>query len=303
MILAEQINLKTIYSTFVFKVKDIGTLVKFKLNLTVVFSAAFGYLLAVGKEVDWFHLLLLSIGGFAITGSANALNQVIEKDYDKLMKRTATRPLPTNRMSVTVALLIAGLLGVGGVSLIGYAFNTLAAMLGAISLLLYAFVYTPLKRLSPIAVLVGAIPGALPPLIGWVAVTNYLDYNGLVLFGIQFLWQFPHFWAIGWIGYDEYNKAGFKMLPTKDGRSKVTAWFCIVYILFLIAVNCIPTFIGMLGNVSLMAVLVTGVLFLWSAIRLLKECTNKAALQLMFASLIYLMATQITMIFEKIFCM
>lgn len=280
------------------KVKDYGILIKFKLNITVVFSAVVGYLVACKGTFTYTNLLMLFIGGFAITGAANALNQVLEKDYDKLMQRTANRPLPTDRMSITEAVLIAGLMAVTGISIIWYFFNDIAALIGAISMLLYAFVYTPLKRLSPIAVFVGAIPGALPPLIGWVAATGHLDYLGCTLFATQFLWQFPHFWAIGWLGFDEYKKAGFKMLPD-TGKSKETAIQAIIYIIGTILVNVLLVIWHVLSLVSLVAILICGAIFVFYGYNLYKNCDNKSALQLMFASLIYLTVTQTVMIIDS----
>ncbi len=283
------------------KLSDYSILVKVRLNLTVVFSAIIGYLLAVGTNFLFIDLFFLGLAGFLVTGSANAINQIIEKDYDKLMKRTANRPLATNRMSVGEALLVAGILGITGLSILGFLFNTTAALIGAISLLSYAFVYTPLKRVSPIAVFVGAIPGALPPVIGWVAATSLWSYEASVLFSLQFLWQFPHFWAIGWLGAEEYEKAGYKLLPNADGRNKATAIHIMLYIVTLIAVSLAPYAIGLISIISITAALSLGAMFLYYGYNLYKECDNKAALKLMFASIVYLPVLQTIMVLDRLF--
>ncbi len=295
---AEQITIAQLIAA---KLKDYAVLVKVRLNLTVVFSAVVGYLLAVGTEVNLLAIVYLAIAGFAVTGSANAINQLLEKDYDKLMKRTKDRPLAANRMNNTEAILVAGILGVGGIGLLWYYFGELTALIGAMSLLSYAFIYTPLKRISPIAVFVGAIPGALPPVIGWVAATSVLSYEAYILFSIQFLWQFPHFWAIGWLGAEEYSKAGYKLSPNKDGRNQYTAFQILVYIAFLIIASILPFWVNLVSIVSVVAAIICGLLFFYCGINLFKKCDNKAALQLMFASIIYLPVVQIIMVLDRLF--
>jgi len=285
------------------KWKDYLILVKVRLNLTVVFSATIGYLLAAGAESQFSMVILLGLAGFLITSSANAINQIIEKDFDKLMKRTFNRPLAAGRMTVTEAALVAGICGVTGIGLLAYCFNELAAILGALSLLSYAFIYTPLKRISPIAILVGAIPGALPPMIGWVAFSGGMDYEAIVLFSMQFLWQFPHFWAIGWLGAEEYEKAGFKLMPTPTTKNKSIAVQAMLYIAILIIVSIMPYWLGMLGIVSLVAAVVLGLMFFYFGLNLFFKCDNKAALQLMFASIIYLPLMQIIMVLDSFFLM
>lgn len=286
------------------KLQDYEQLIKFRLNLTVVFSAAFGYMMAVGSAVDFIALLMLSVGGFLVTSSANAINQIIEKDYDKQMKRTAQRPLATDRMDLTEAVLIAGLSGIFGIIILWYFLNPLTALLGAISLIAYAFVYTPLKRYSTLAVFVGAIPGALPVLIGWIGATGSEGMNIIAfsLFSLQFLWQFPHFWSIGWLGYDDYKNAGFKLLPTKvDGRNRNTAMQVIIYTVAMILVSVLPFVFQLSGAVYLAVALVLGLFFLYRGIQLFVKCDNKAAKNVMFASLIYLPVVQIIMVLDKIF--
>lgn len=300
----QSINLSFLYQAFRAKLADYKVLVKFGLNMTVVFSATFGYMMALGTHFDWVSLLWLALGGFLVTSSANAINQIIEKEYDKLMKRTADRPLASGRMDLPEAVLVAGVSGILGLIILAYCFNPLTALLGAISLIAYAFVYTPLKRVSPIAVFVGAIPGALPVLIGYIAALGPAGFNTMacVLFGIQFLWQFPHFWAIGWLGYDDYKNAGFKLLTTKtDGRNKKTAVEIAFYIVALIAVSVVPTILGVTGWATLLAVGILGGYFFYTALQLIVKCDNPAALKVMFASLFFLPITQIVMVLDKIF--
>ncbi|MEO1435796.1 MAG: heme o synthase, partial [Bacteroidota bacterium] len=231
------------------KLQDLKMLVKLRLNLLVVFSSGIGYALAAGPTLDFVNLFLICLGGFLVTGSANALNQVLERDYDKLMPRTATRPIASGRMEVSEAVLYAGLMGVVGIMILGL-FNPLTAMIGSISLFIYAFVYTPMKRVSSIAVLIGAFPGALPPLIGYVAFTGFIGPEALALFGIQFMWQFPHFWAIAWVSHDDYIKGGYFLLPSKGGQDKNSAMQCLIYALLLIPVSLFPYFLGTTGIVS-----------------------------------------------------
>lgn len=283
------------------KLSDYAMLVKIRLNLTVVFSAVIGYLLAAGQTADIQHILALALGGFTITGSANALNQVLEKDYDKMMLRTAQRPLAAGRMGMVEAVLVAGLLGIIGIVLLWTSFNDVAALLGALSLFSYAFLYTPLKRLSPIAILVGAVPGALPPLIGWVAYSGKIDFTALVLFAIQFLWQFPHFWAIGWLGADAYKKAGFKLYPQPHQKDKGVALQVLLYVGVLTLLNLSLLPLGLATYLTVVAALILGIMFAYFGWRLYRQCTDKAALQLMFASIIYLPVLQVVMLIDRLF--
>lgn len=278
------------------KITDYSQLFKLKLNLVVVFSAVVGYVLAAGSAFVFVDLLMLILGGFLITSSANAINEVLEVDYDKLMKRTKVRPLPSGRMKSNEAILAAGLTGLAGLWLFGLYFNIMAAFVAGLSLISYAFIYTPLKRISPIAVFVGAIPGALPPVIGWIAFTGSLTIEPILLFAVQFFWQFPHFWAIGWLGHDEYVKAGFKML---QGKGKQTAFQSIVYALVLIPLAIFGTMYGVGYRVTIIMSVVAGILYVLPAIRLYKTCEDKAALKLMFASFLYLPLMQISWIIDK----
>ncbi len=270
-------------------IKDIGTLIKFKLSMTVVFSAVMAYLIALKTPLDYVQLLILTLGGIFTTGAASALNQAIEKDYDKLMSRTANRPVAAGRMTPSEAVLVAGLSSLLGVSFLAY-FNPITGILGMISLILYAFIYTPLKRVSNISVTVGAIPGALPVVIGCTAANNgSLTILALGLFGLQFFWQFAHFWAIAWLADEDYKKAGFFLLPSKNGEKNSTVGiYCAIY------TAAIFPFIGLLyfsdnisGLTSLLLALVT-LAYLYFCVKLAKTFDRKTALQLMFAALLYL---------------
>ena len=287
-------------SIFGQKVRDYGLLFKFRLSLTVVFSAAMGFLLAMQGAIDWAGLGMLCLGGFLLSGASNALNQVLEKDYDKLMQRTANRPVATGRMSVSEAVLIAGLASTVALIIFAIVFNPLTAFLGSLSLISYAFIYTPMKRVSPAAVWIGAFPGALPPSIGWVAVTGTFDLVALILFAIQFIWQLPHFWAIGWVAYEDYLKGGYKLLPSKGGRDKSTALQCLFYSILLIPVTLLPYWLGMTGWMSAIGLIVLGLAFAATNFNLYRKSDKKAALMVMFASFFYLPLALLLMVIDKI---
>lgn len=273
-------------------------LIKLKLTLAVVFSGVFGYCLAT-DHVIWWKIVILTIASISITGSANIINQIIEKESDKLMKRTAVRPLPTGRLSVNEAAGFAFILFGLGCFLFVEFFNIRAAALAVLSLLLYGFVYTPLKRKGQIAVFVGALPGAFPPMIGWVAATNHYGWVPGILFAIQFFWQFPHFWAIGWLAFDEYKKAGIQMMPGA-GKTSKTAFRIMLYTLFLLPIGWLPFLLGMTGIFSALVATVGGILFLAQTFHLMRTCTDKAALQMMFGSLLYLPIVQIVYLLDKV---
>jgi heme o synthase len=289
------------------KLKDYMQLIKFTLSFMVVFSCVISYLLAPGIHFNLLMILLLFISGLLITGSANTINQVVERDTDALMKRTAGRPVASGRMSVADATTFAVITGVLGVGMIGWFFrmpdtdfNWWAAGLSIFSLLLYGFVYTPLKKVNSIAVLVGAFPGALPCLIGWTAGTGDLSAGGWVLFGMQFLWQFPHFWAIAWVAHKDYSTAGFKLLPSVGGPTKFTAMQAIMYSLLMVPVGVLPFFLGMSGKVSLWIVLAANLLMVWQCIRLYREMEVKSARRVMFSSYIYLAVVLLALLADKV---
>lgn len=282
-------------SDFARKVEDYKLLVKLRLNLLVVFTAGIGYVLGSGQYFTWLNLLLLCLGGFLITGAANALNQVLEKDSDKQMPRTADRPLPMGRMTISEAVLAAGFMSLIGITLLA-SFNPLAALIGTVSLIIYAFVYTPVKKISSIAVLIGGIPGALPPMIGWVAATGTLSIEAIVLFAIQFIWQFPHFWAIAWLQHDDYKKVGYHLLPSKGGRDKSSALQCLIYAIFLLPISLTVGLIGMASWIVVGIITLAALYYIFYAWKFYNTCTMEGAKKLMFSSFFYLPIVMITLL-------
>lgn len=286
--------------SFAAKVKDYMLLIKFTLSFTVVFSCVICYLLAPKVvEYDWYMILLLFLAGMLITGSANAINQAVEKDTDAMMKRTAKRPVANGNMSQNEAYTFAVIAGIVGVGMMWYFFNLSSALVSAFSLFLYAFIYTPLKKINSIAVLIGALPGALPCLIGWVAGNDDFALGGWVLFGMQFLWQFPHFWAIAWVAHADYTKAGFKLLPADKGPTKFTAIQTIMYSFLMIPIGMVPYYIGLTGITSLWIVLVCNIFMVFQSARLYKEMDVKAARRVMFSSYIYLPIVLLALLADK----
>ncbi|WP_291723639.1 heme o synthase [Bernardetia sp.] len=281
------------------KLKAFFALLKFRLSALVVFSSAIGYALGVEQITDWKKFAVFCFSSFIITGSANTINQVIEKEYDKNMKRTKTRPLPTGVISPAEGIVFATILAIIGGALLVTFVNSLTAALALLSLFLYAFVYTPSKRISSSSVFIGAFPGAFPPLIGWVASNGEITHFALILFAIQFLWQFPHFWAIAWLGNDDYVKAGFKMLPS-GGKTLRTSIQILMYTLFLLPVGLMPYVYGMSGKISAIVIFAAGLLFLVPAWLLVKKGDNKSALFLMFSSFFYLPIVQLALLFDKL---
>jgi len=246
--------------------------------------------------VNWGKMWLLVLGGFLVTGSSNGFNQIIERNLDKLMARTQNRPLPKERMGMNESYILATLMGIAGIAILWIFMNPLSGILGLIALLLYTVVYTPLKRVTPFAVFVGAFPGAIPPLLGHVASTSgfgEIQFQAWILFAIQFMWQFPHFWAIAWVLDEDYKKAGFRMLPSLGGRDKSSAFQVLVYTLFLLPISLLPVMFHMSGIVSAIVILICGTGFAYQAYNLYKECTVETARKLMFGSFIYLPVVQI----------
>ncbi len=291
------------------KIKDYLQLVKLSLSIMVVFSSVISFMLTPGFEEyhgnKLLYVLLLFAGGILVTGSANAINQVVEKDTDALMKRTAKRPVAAGRMSVQEGWAFAIITGASGVFILGYYFNWLAAGLAAFSLFLYAFIYTPLKKVNSIAVLVGAIPGALPCLIGWTAGENSLSTGGWILFAFQFLWQFPHFWAIAWVAHKDYSTAGFKLLPAEEGPTKFTAMQTIAYSLLLLPVSLAPFFTGMCnydntqGMISLVLIGLANLFMIGRCVMLYRNMDVKSARKVMFGSYMYLPVVMLAMLLSK----
>lgn len=281
-------------------ISDFKEITKMRLALSVVFSSVAGYLLGV-DEVNYTTVFLLALGGYFMVGASNAYNQIIEKDLDALMDRTKNRPIPAGRMTVRTAFIIATIFTVLGISILYY-INPQTAMFGAISIFLYTCAYTPLKTKTPIAVFVGAIPGAIPFMLGWVAATNEFGIEPGTLFALQFFWQFPHFWAIGWFLYNDYKKGGFFMLPTGK-QDKGTAVQTIMYTVWTILISIVPVF-GVTGKLELSYVAATivfalGLFMLYYAIQLFKKMTEKAAKQLMLASVLYITLIQIIYVVDK----
>jgi protoheme IX farnesyltransferase len=281
------------------KLKDYQQLMKFTLSFTVVFSSVVCYLLVPGIEFDIQSVLLLFVGGLLVTGAANAINQIAEKDTDAIMKRTASRPLPSGRMTVDEASTFAVVAAVFGIFIIGMWFNWTAAGISGFSLFLYGFIYTPLKKVHSIAVLVGAIPGALPCLIGWAAGDPELGIGGWILFSLQFFWQFPHFWAIAWVTHEDYSKAGFRLLPSRGGPTKYAAVQAILYSVLLIPIGVLPFVFGMTGIVSVVIVALANLAMLWQAIQLFNNMDVASARKVMFGSYIYLPVVLLALLADK----
>lgn len=271
-----------------------------RLSFLVVFSSGFGYLLATPIAENVLSFIMFLLGGFLVSGSSVTINQIVEKDYDGIMKRTRNRPLPSNRLNIEDARMFSIITGILGLAIIYFFTTPLATLLSFTSLVLYAFVYTPLKRVGSIAVFVGAIPGALPPLIGWVAASGVIAYEAMIIFSIQFIWQFPHFWAIAWISDEDYKKAGFKLLPGGGAKDLKTAINIMVYTLFLLPLGLLPTIFGLTGMTSAVVATVCGVLFLATTFSLMKDTTNQKARRIMFGSFVYLPIVQITFLIDKI---
>lgn len=283
------------------KLKDYRLLFKFSLTFMVAFSAVISYLLAPKVVAySWSMIGWLFLGGFLITSSANAVNEIAEKDTDALMKRTANRPIAAGRMSTTEAGVTAAILLIAGLVILWNYFNTLSAVISLISWFVYAFMYTPLKKVSAISVLVGAVPGALPCLIGWTAGNDDLSAGGWVLFGLQFFWQFPHFWAIAWVAHNDYSMAGFKLMPSVEGPTKYSAIQSVIYSLVLIPVGLLPFLVGMSGLFSLLVVLLANLMMVWFCVRLYREMEKSAARRVMFASYFYLPLVLLVLLVDKI---
>lgn len=297
--------MSTTTTTFSFKslFVDFKEITKAGLAISVVFSSIAGYLLGVDEinQSAITTLIMLAVGGYCMVGASNAYNQIIEKDLDALMDRTKNRPIPSGRMSVNTAFIIASVLTILGLVIL-YNINEKSAMFGAISIFLYTSVYTPLKTKTPLSVFVGAFPGAIPFMLGWVAATGEFGIEAGTLFLIQFFWQFPHFWAIGWFLYDDYKKGGFYMLPSGN-RDKSTAMQIILYTIWLTVASILPCF-GYTGQLFLtpiaaVIVLLLGVWMLFYAIKLYQNKTDKAAKTLMLVSVSYISLLQLVYILDK----
>lgn len=290
----------TIWENLTQAVSDFGLLVKFKLTLLVLFSAVMSYAIVCAGKVDWVLMAMLTFGGFMVTGAANALNQVLERDYDRLMPRTANRPVATGRMSVSTAVLSAGLMAMAGISVLSF-LHPIAGFLGTLSLMSYAFVYTPLKRTTPLSVVVGAVPGALPLIIGCVVQEGTISPVAMMLFSLQFLWQFPHFWAVAWLADDDYKKAGFYLLPSKNGeKDATTGLLSFIFCLLMVANAVLGWALGYVGIWATAILVVLNIYWAWLCWGLYKECSREAARRQMFMSFLHLPVSLIVLLIDKL---
>jgi len=282
--------------------KDFFEITKSRLSISVVFSSITGYLLAA-ETVDTLHILYLFLGGFCMVGASNTLNQIIERDYDAVMKRTQNRPIPKGRISISSALIISILMIIIGFFLLNK-LNFKTAFFSFFSILVYVSIYTPLKTITPLSVFIGAFPGAIPFMLGWVSVTNKFGIEPGILFMLQFFWQFPHFWAISWVMHEDYQKAGFKMLPT-GRKDRKTAFQITFYTLWMILISLIP-YTHYSGSLNLtqnsaLLILILGIIMLYFSIDLMVKKSNKAASKLIIVSIFYLSIVQLVFIFDKYF--
>lgn len=279
------------------KLRCYAQLYKLKLTSFVVVSAVMGYFIG-GVSFNLTDIFLLIIGGFLITCTSNALNQVIEKDLDKLMKRTMTRPLPQNKLSVKETIWVSSIIGVIGIVMLSM-LNPLTGILGALAIFMYVALYTPLKRISTVSVFIGAFPGAFPPMLGWVAATGSFSIEAGILFAMQFIWQFPHFWAIAWKINDQYVKAGFKMLPFGK-KGKRTATIILLSSIALFAASVLPEYIGFTGRIATVGLFVLSALMVYPAIKLVQTLDDKFALRIMLMSYLYLILSLTIILIDKI---
>lgn len=282
------------------KIKAFLELMKLRLSFLVAFSSGFGFILGSNGEINLLSLFVVSFGGILVSGGSIAINQVKERNYDALMKRTKNRPLPTNRLTIKEAIIFAITCILVGLIMLYFVTNELTILLSLLSMMLYCFVYTPLKRVGPIAVFVGAIPGALPPLIGWAATTGIISFEALIIFGIQFIWQFPHFWAIAWIADEDYKKAGFKLLPSGGKKDFQTAINIMIYTLSLLPLGLLPLYFGITGINSAIIATICGTLFLAQTFGLMRDNSVKSARKIMYSSFLYLPIVQIAFLFDKL---
>ena len=292
---------KTIFAFYIMieNIKLFFEITKFRLSLLVALSSVFGFFISSSK-VNINEVFILLVGGYLISSSSVINNQILEKDLDKMMNRTNKRPIPTGRISVYKSVIMSIFSMIIGLFLISFYLNIYAALLSFVSLILYSFVYTPMKKFGPIAVFIGAIPGALPPLIGWVASTGQITLEAIIIFSIQFIWQFPHFWAIAWMYDDDYKKVGFKLLPNNGEKNLKTAVNIMIYTLFLIPLGLLPTIFGITGIISGTVAVFLAIIFLAQTFKLINDYSRESAVKVMFSSFIYLPIVQISYVLDKI---
>lgn len=283
------------------KLKDIATLFKLRLASLVVVSAVLGY--GLGVPVGGFSVvnaLLLALGGLLVTGASDALNQVLEVEQDSRMQRTNQRPLVRGSMSMAEAIAIALAAGAAGTVILWYTFGPLTAILGLLSLFMYVALYTPMKRLSPWAAFVGAFPGAFPPMLGYVAATGTFSLGAGLVFAMQFMWQFPHFWSIAWVLNDDYAKAGYHLLPSRGGRDRFSSFLIVLYTFFALLAGMLPWVFGLTGHWSALVAVLLGLWMLLHALRLMRTLDKADARRLMFASFLYLPVVQLAYVLDKL---
>lgn len=291
----------TVAVPFAVKLREVAALFKLRLASLVVFSAALGYLMGVPQGAfSWSGLFLLSLSGFLVTGASNALNQVIEQEQDALMSRTSERPLVRGTLTSREAIVIALLAGAAGVSTLWLVFGSLSGILGLLALFMYAALYTPLKRYSPWAVFVGALPGAIPPMLGFVAAQGHFGLGPGLQFLVQFVWQFPHFWAIAWVLDEDYAKAGFRLLPSKGGRDTRTTVWILISALLVVPAGMLPWFFGFSGVASMVVAVAAGLLMVAPAVQLYRSHDKKDARRLMFASFLHLPLVQLAYVLDRL---
>lgn len=289
-------------TSLVTKIKVYAAFTKMRLASLVVFSAVVSYMYAAPTINIW-TLMILSLGGFLVTGASNGMNQIIEKDFDKLMDRTSNRPIPSGQMSVMEGLLVVAITGVLGIFLLWYFLNPLSGLLGALAMLMYAGIYTPLKRKSSWAVIVGAFPGAIPPLLGYVAVTGQFGLIPGLLFIVQFAWQLPHFWSIAWKLDDDYKRGGFTLLPINGKKDSASAWVILLTALLMIPAGLAPYYFQETSIYSAILITLLALWMVFYAVKLVQTKEDKMALKIMFASFVYLPIVQLALMFDKIFIM
>jgi protoheme IX farnesyltransferase len=283
------------------KLREVAVLFKLRLASLVVVSAILGYLLGIAEGgFSWLGIVGLTVAGTLLTGASNALNQVLEIREDGLMQRTADRPLVRGTLSIPEAVFAALLAGGIGTALLWFQFGPLTGILGFMSLFMYVALYTPMKKHSPWAVFVGAFPGAFPPMLGFVAATGHFGLGPGLLFAMQFMWQFPHFWAIAWVLDDDYAKAGFRLLPSAGGRDRRSAFLILLYTLFVIPVGMLPWVFGTVGPLAMMVAVICGVVMLVPAVRLFLSQDKADARKLMFASFLYLPVVQLAYVLDRL---
>jgi protoheme IX farnesyltransferase len=296
MLLTKTFKIKTLNLSE--KIRCYAQMFKLKLTSFVVISAIMGYFMG-GATFNLTEIILLVVGGFLITCTSNALNQVIEKEHDKLMERTKKRPLPMNKLSIKEAIWVSSILGVIGITML-WMLNPLTGILGALAIFMYVALYTPLKRVSTISVFVGAFPGAFPPMLGWVAATGSFSVEAGILFAMQFIWQFPHFWAIAWKINDQYSKAGFKMLPYGK-KDKRTAGIIVLSSLALFTSSILPEYIGFTGRIATIGLFILSALMVYPSIRLFQTLDDKYALRTMLMSYLYLILSLTIILIDRVY--